>query len=169
MSDELAEEYDRLIRPELYSKADRWWKETVSKLDLPDADEAEQAWRMRVKAHLATYEQEILNAAGLSLDDLVSARFAKKRRRLSGEKLPQTREKITLRRTALEAIREADLNGLDWGETIKKVQGCCQEAHRDAEPDRKTVDAWLRVLHKWELVAIDPPAPKGRGRPRKKE
>ncbi len=169
MSDELAEEYDRLIRPELYQKADRRWKVAVAKLSLPDPHEIELAWQLRVRAHLAANDQEILQAAGLTLDDLVKVRAAKKKKRRIGQMLPQTKEKRALRKTALLAIRQADLGGSSWGDTIDFVKASCQEAHKDAEPDRKTVDAWLKALHEWGLIDIHPPKARGRGRPRKKE
>lgn len=169
MSAELAEEYDRLTRPDFYREADALWKRAVdSGPPMPGAEELEAAWRSRVKEKLAAEDQGVLRAAGITLDDFVSLRAGAVSRRRGGNMLPQDRHRRAVRKTVLLAIREADLSSLGWTETIDAARGAAQEEH-GSEPDRKTVDAWLRVLHNWGLIEITPPAAKGRGRPPKKE
>lgn len=168
MSDDIAEEYDRLIRPELYATADAFFRKAAREIDFPPLHVAVARRNATVKRHLGSHDQAVLQAAGFSLEELVAARTTKLLKRHAGRRLAMGAANVEQRRTALLAIREADQAALGWGEAIEAVQLATRAAH-DREHDRKTLDSWLRVLHEWGLIGIKPPAARGRGRPRKKE
>ena len=168
MSLELVDEYYRLTRPELVEKANQAWEVALASIELPTVEQVRKAAHTKMRMLLEVHDQAILHAAGLTIEDLISTTRTTISRQSGGSKLPQGRDRVAQRKKALLAIQKADIEGLTWAETIDAAQVASQEVN-GREIDRKTLDAWLRVLHRGKLVSFDTPAPKGRGRPRKKE
>jgi hypothetical protein len=183
MSDSLADEYDRLTRPEFYRKIDEVFatnaqvlaaKSELAALYLRisggDLSESKlmELQRARYRDHLSQFDDAILLELKLTVDDLIAMHFRRIADRRAGRIRPQSPERRETRRQALLAIRRADSQGLGWTESIEFVQGELS-ATGLPELDRKTIDRWLRELHEWRLIEIAPPQAKGRGRPRKKE
>ncbi|MFN4160121.1 MAG: hypothetical protein ACK4GO_17235 [Gemmobacter sp.] len=167
MSLELIDEYYWITHPELVEKVSDVWEMALTTIQLQTVDEFRKAAQAKMRMLLAVHDQTILDAAGLTIDDLIATQRTAIARQRGGSKLPQGRDRVAQRRKALLAIRKADIDGLTWAETIDAAQVASQEVN-GRELDRKTLDAWLRTLHRCKLVSFDAPEPKGRGRPRKR-
>jgi hypothetical protein len=181
VSDDLLDEYDRLIRPDFYKEVDLAWQSHVdlkaamammaaAYSDLSGGDLSEgklrELQRDRVRRHLSQFDDAILKALGMSVEDLIDFYHRRLAETRAGRMKPQSAERRETRRQALLAIREADLRGLGWTEAIAFVQNSLQSAGRP-EIDRKTLDKWMRELSAWNLIKVFPPPERGRGRPKK--
>jgi hypothetical protein len=171
MSDDVAEEYHRSIAPDLFRDLDPAWRDLTRNKSWPTVEQMEAARRRRWHKHLSNFDDSILEAAGLSVDDLIEYSASKNARRSGGRMLPQEPERVKQRERAYSAIHAADLAGKSWAQTIDDAQAASlfRSGNCDCEIDRKTLDRWLRSLREWGLIKLELPEPKGRGRPQKKE
>jgi hypothetical protein len=142
------------------------WAQINPQIDYPSAEVLKAARNRRWIKRLKDYDSSILAAAGITLDDFVRLIIAHEERISGGSQSRRTKEWVAMRDAALLAIRDADLKGCTWKETIDAALGACS-SNGEVYLDRKTVDRWLRVLHEWGDISIDPPKPRGRGRPKR--
>lgn len=192
MIGEIIDEYLPIARPELFSpEALLKWREAVEDGfvktfgKIPDPQEIQEAYRDKWRRHLASFDQSILAAAGMTLEDLLDARQHKLARKHGGRKQPQSKERVAMRRIVLLSFRDSDLSGATWGQTIAAAMSASDDAASKAAekakeqkiakaklqkaPDRKTITGWLRELHQCGCVSIAPPPTGKRGRPPKKK
>jgi hypothetical protein len=168
MTNEIVEEYVRFFRPDHFKEHDQRIALAVAAM-LP-ADWAD--WRRRYWIEeLSKHDPAMMEAAGMTVEEFVDLRDAHRQRRRGGQVLPQGPDRVRQRQMAYRAIYDADLAEISWGEAIERAQVVSRImiGSREREIDRKTLDSWLRALHEWGVIQIDPPKARGRGRPRKKE
>jgi hypothetical protein len=165
MSDEILDEYLRLTNPDLCAAFQAIWEE--SPLFNLTPEQAEEIQFERWRQHLSTFDQSVLGEVGLKVDDLIARRYQRLKERAGGSASPQSAWRVKQRERALLAIHEADKAGMRWGEAIASALQASQSQSRE-EINRKTVDRWLRKLHGWGLISMEPPPARRRGRPPKK-
>lgn len=168
MSIEILEEYCHFFLSDQELEEHRRIRSAVAEI-LP-ADWADRRRRYWI-SELSKHDHSMINAVGLTVEDLVDLRDARLRQRQGGRALPRQQDRVLQRQRAYQAIFDAGMAGLSWGQAIDSAQVASRMiiGRREAEIDRKTLDAWLRVLHEWGAILIEPPPARTRGRPRKKE
>lgn len=170
MSTEIIDEYHRLVNPDIY----KGWNEAREMLPVLKflseltPEQILEIQRKRWRLHLSKFDHGVLEAVGFSVDDLIDARYQRLKERAAGKNSPKSERRLKQREKVLLAIRDADRSGKLWSEVISDATQASQMLNGQ-EVDRKTIDRWLRELHEWGLISIQPPPANGRGRPRKRE
>lgn len=168
MTGEIVDQYHRLIHPEVYVA----WQSASSSLSASafsiSEAEAVEVQRARWRQHLSRFDSSILEAVGFTVDDLIDARYQRLKERAAGNGSPMSDRRKKQRESALLAIHKADKAGMAWTEAIVAV-GQASQMLNGQEINRKTIDRWLRDLHSWGMITLQPPPAKGRGRPRKRK
>jgi hypothetical protein len=125
VEDEILEEYWRLANPRDHEATKKILAQISSKINSPSAEALKAARHRRWIKRLKDYDSSILAAAGITLDDFVSLIIAHKSRRSGGSQSRRTKKWVAMRKKTLLAIRDADLRGCTWKETIDAALGAC--------------------------------------------
>lgn len=127
-----------------------------------DAEQVESYWRERWREHLASFDPGMIEAAGLTVDDLVKRREHRLRRKTDCRETAQASDELV--NTFADSIIRSEAGGLSFSEAVSRALIDIMEEHgHDMKPE--TARAWLKDAIKFKVCDIEPPK---RGRPSKK-
>lgn len=165
---EINEEYYRMHFPEEYRQFCENVSAVFNQIGKPEeiTSQFKKAIQEAYLEPLRRIPKDIYDDLYMTPETLLIAVQRYKSFRRQGRSLPQSPKAVEARRCALEKIREADLQGMGWDETIRFVIDA-QSDQGVRESSRRTLDQYLRELLQYKRISIQPPAPRGRGRPKK--
>ena len=122
-------------------------------------DEAEEAWREVWREYLSQFDTAIIDAAGMTVDDMVSYREQRQNQRAAGKDGGNQANENIINWFADSAI-ESEQQGLTFTKAVDKVMSDLGGYQMKKETARN----WLKKAIKFGVIEIEPPK---RGRPKK--
>ena len=123
-------------------------------------EQAQEYRRAERKKWLETFDLSVLDAIGMTVEDLIDARDTKRAQRHQGQKGNDDELLRVIARAFLDVERE----GGEFSEAVKRAVDNCSTLTPPHDLKPATARGYLKTLIQWRVTDIEPPR---RGRPRK--